>query len=243
MLLMIDIFFGVGIIIFIMIAGISWDKATSFVMLKRFNRYDLCDEWIKEFVGEVKQRLGINNNVLVSINRKAKNLNADVAVYKNDVLIVLHGQWSEDNIKFVIGHELAHIKLKHREIHNNILFITCIFMITMIASKVFVYSLNYETISKFKGVIETGLQAIIAIVFWVWFIIHRRNFNKANWQREYEADLLAANHVGLGLAIEAIGLLKDSKTTKYKYSHPSNHDRIQYLMKNYKDNKGKSFIC
>ncbi|WP_102398904.1 M48 family metalloprotease [Haloimpatiens massiliensis] len=237
-----DIFLLIGIIIFIMMLGITWDKVTSFAMLKRFNRYDLCDEWINEFVEEVKQKLGITNNVLVSINRKAKNPNADVAVYKNDVLIVLHGQWSENNIKFVIGHELAHIKLKHREVTNNMLFITCIFMITILASKVFVYSIDYEIISKFKGVIEAVLLVIIVIIFNVWYTLHRRNFNKANWQREYAADLVATNLVGLDFAIDAIGLLKNDKTTKYKYSHPSNDDRIQYLIKNHKHNKDEKFI-
>ena len=238
-----DIFLGVGIIVFIMGIGVIWDKITSFAMLLRFKRYDPCDEWIDEFVEEVKQKLCIKNNVLVSINRKAKNPNADVAVYKDNILIVLHGNWSKDNIKFVIGHELAHIKLKHREVPNNMLFITCIFIITILASRVFVYSLNNGAIGEFKEVLETGLQTIIFIIFLSWFMLHRRNFNKGNWQREHAADLLAANYVGLDLAIDAIGQLKDTKAGKYKYSHPSNHDRIQYLMKNYKDNKGKNFIC
>jgi hypothetical protein len=237
-----DIFLWVIIIILIVIVGITWDKMTSFAMLKRFRRYDLCDEWIGEFVKEVKLKLGIKNNVLVSINRKAKNPNADVAVCKNDVLIVLHGKWSEDNIKFVIGHELAHIKLKHREVPNNMLFISCIFIITILASRVFIYSLNNEVIGRFKEVFETGLQTIIFIIFLVWFKLHRRNFNKENCQREHVADLLAANYVGLDLAIDAIGQLKDSKAGKYKYSHPSNHDRIQYIIKNYKDNKVSNSI-
>jgi len=220
-----------AILVFLGIA-IKWDKLTSYIVLRRFNKYELCNDWIYEFAEEIRKKLAIKNKVFIAQNTKKKNFNADVSYYNNDILIVLHGNWKQDYIKFVICHELAHVKLKHREVPNNTLFITCLFLISVFSLMVFEYSFKYTLIEEYIGIIDAVAGMIIIIAFALWNLVHKRNYNKANCHREYAADLLAANLVGLKLAISAIRMLKDDKRTGFKSDHPSNENRIKYLLKN-----------
>jgi Zn-dependent protease with chaperone function len=217
-------------IIFLLI-GMKFNTITSFLAFLRFKKYKvLADEWVYTLAKNVMLKMNLNYKIHIAINKKSKKSNADIGVYKNDIFIVLHGKWNEEQLKFVISHELAHIKLKHNEQHNNLYFIICLVLLSTFSFNILEYVYSSIFNNKYKELLESVFYCVVVIIYGISYYINDIIYKKKCHQNEKDADLQAARIVGYRIAFDAINMLNDKSILKFKSTHPSNKERIKYLV-------------
>lgn len=221
-------------ILLIVLIGVSFNTIRAIYAIARFEKYELYnDERLYAFARDVMSEMGlINYRIHIAINRKKKNPNADIGIHNKDIFIVLHGKWNDEHLKFVVSHELAHIKFGHQREDDSRFFafsllLMCAFIFNVIK---YVYPTIFE--NKYGSLVECILSCLWVIIFVIIYYISDVIFKERSQKNEKDADLLAAMIVGKRIAIDAISMLNDKSL--FKSTHPSNKDRIQYLECNLK---------
>lgn len=215
--------------------GMKVNKIKSFFGFLRFKirRYELCsEEWIYSFTKKEMLKMTLYYKINIKVNKESEKFNADVAVYKNSIFIVLDGKWSNEQLKFTICHELSHIKLRHPKQPQNVIFITCLLILSLFTYHVSMYVYPNIIQNKYKEIAQLLFSLIAAIIWCISFYIVYIIDKKRSRQNEKDADLLAARIVGPTIAIDAISMLNDKGNSKKTSSHPTNEERIKYLILN-----------
>ena len=158
--------------------------------------------------------MNLNYNIHIAINKKSKTMNADVGLHRNDIFIVLHGKWSEEQLKFVICHELAHIKFKHTEQNNNIVFISCLMLVCLFLFNVVKYFYPIIFQNKYMNLTDSLFYLVFAIIYVISWNVNNIIDNKRSHQNEKDADLQAAKIVGYKLSIDALNMVNDKNIFK-----------------------------
>lgn len=217
-------------LIFVLI-GVGHNRIKSHIAIIRFGKYELYNgEWLYAFARDAIARMGINYRIHIAIDRKRKNPNADVGVCKKDIFIVLHGKWDNEHLKFVISHELSHIRFGHYRENDNIFFVFSLLLICLFSFNLFEYIYPAIFENKYKSLIESAFSCVWVIIFAISYYICDIISKSRSQQNEKDADLQAAKIVGIKIAIDAISMLNDKSI--FKSTHPSNKERIQYLVSN-----------
>lgn len=216
--------------------GMKVNKIKSFFgfLWFRIRRYKLCsEEWIYSFTKKEMLKMNLYYKINIKVNKESEKFNADVVVYKNSIFIVLYGKWSNEQLKFAICHELSHIKLRHPKQPQNVIFISCLLMLSLFIYYVFMYVYPNIIQNKYKEIAQVLFQLIAAIIWGISFYIVYIIDKKRSRQNEKDADLMAARSVGSTIAIDAISMLNDKDNYKKTSSHPTNEERIKHLILNF----------
>lgn len=222
-------------IIFLSI-GINFQRITSLLGVLRFkllrNKVN-ADKLIYSFAKEIMLKMDLNYKLHIVFNKKSKKPNADAVIYKNDLFIVLHGKWSNEQLKFVISHELAHIKLKHQENTGNKIFIGCLFLLCGLGYEVILFIYPNFTQSLNRDFLDSIFTVILLIAFLIIFYLENIINAKKSRQNEKDADLQVAKIIGMPISIDAISMLDDKGSSKLLSTHPTNKERIKYILNNF----------
>lgn len=218
--------FGILLLFFI-----SIQKFSGIILIKVFKllyNIENADKWTYSFTDEVILKMNINYKLYIGFNKKSKKTNANVMIYKDNVFIVLHGKLNNDELKFIISHELAHIKFKHTLDKGSTFFIFALSIIGWVVYEILIhiYPKIIEVINK-----NVAILTLIGIVN-IALLVESNISAKKNRQYENQADLEAAKIVGKSIAINAINMIEDKYNFKVSSTHPSKKERIDYILNN-----------
>lgn len=211
-----------------------------------FNQYQPLENGeLKKSISHLTQRLGLQNIQIIKVNKSidTNTGNAFVTGLFNTQQIVIFDtllqKLNNNEIQFIIAHELAHYVLKHQLIQmllNAIMIIGSFFIGNLIIEKIIhIYKQKF----RFESIREVASFPLILLVMSLIMFIYSPLTNLINRHFEFEADRFAIelthnNQVGISAfkKLYSSALLIPNPGLWYqilRLDHPSLERRIQFL--------------
>lgn len=178
-------------------------------------------------------KIGFSYKVLL-IKDGGQNAYATGILSMNSIILISKGlneKISEKNMEAILCHEVGHHKKRHLFKNYIIYIIIALIIYSIFYARGIIFSLS--EFNQITNLISVAFVGGIAGVIYYYF--------PAKYQKkhEHEADLFAAEKVGLKNyinALKALDKVSDGKVSKGGVTHPTLEKRIQYLRENCYEN-------